>query len=124
MLFLYTTYLNLNIYILLTYLPKNNKISHVLISEVECWDDYNKRMIPIILGAVAAAVCLIAILTYVLVREHRNQGYEQLWDSRCVLWRWITRFNYVLHCVDIALNDLSKHLKCNWHEILLEICFL
>ncbi|XP_016418028.1 lysosome-associated membrane glycoprotein 3-like [Sinocyclocheilus rhinocerous] len=46
--------------------------------EVECWDDYNKRMIPIILGAVAAAVCLIAILTYVLVRERRNQGYEQL----------------------------------------------
>lgn len=124
MLFLYTTYLNLNIYILLTYLPKNNKISHVLISEVECWDDYNKRMIPIILGAVAAAVCLIAILTYVLVRERRNQGYEQLWDSTCVLWRWITRFNYVLHCVDIALNDLSKQLKCNWHEILLEMCFL
>ncbi|XP_021329231.2 lysosome-associated membrane glycoprotein 3 [Danio rerio] len=46
--------------------------------EVECWADYNKRMIPIILGAVAAAICLIAILTYVLVREHRNQGYEQL----------------------------------------------
>ncbi|XP_073699840.1 lysosome-associated membrane glycoprotein 3 [Garra rufa] len=46
--------------------------------EVECWDDYNKRMIPIILGAVAAAVCLIAILTYVLVRERRSQGYEQL----------------------------------------------
>ncbi|KTG45400.1 hypothetical protein cypCar_00043537 [Cyprinus carpio] len=46
--------------------------------EVECWEDYNKRMIPIILGAVAAAVCLIAILTYVLVRERRNQGYEQL----------------------------------------------
>ncbi|KAK2907257.1 hypothetical protein Q8A67_006242 [Cirrhinus molitorella] len=46
--------------------------------EVECWDDYNKRMIPIILGAVAVAICLIAILTYVLVRERRNQGYEQL----------------------------------------------
>ncbi|XP_043087892.1 lysosome-associated membrane glycoprotein 3 [Puntigrus tetrazona] len=46
--------------------------------EVECWADYSKRMIPIILGAVAAAVCLIAILTYVLVRERRNHGYEQL----------------------------------------------
>lgn len=46
--------------------------------EVECWADYNRRMIPIILGAVAAAVCLIAILTYVLVRERRGQGYEQL----------------------------------------------
>uniref|UniRef100_A0A8C2L5F9 Lysosome-associated membrane glycoprotein 2-like luminal domain-containing protein n=1 Tax=Cyprinus carpio TaxID=7962 RepID=A0A8C2L5F9_CYPCA len=46
--------------------------------EVECWEDYNKRMIPIILGAVAAAVCLIAILTCVLVRERRGQGYEQL----------------------------------------------
>ncbi len=30
----------------------------------------------------------------------------------------------VLHCVDIALNDLSKQLKCNCHEILLEMCFL
>ncbi|XP_077057928.1 lysosome-associated membrane glycoprotein 3 isoform X2 [Siphateles boraxobius] len=46
--------------------------------EVECWEDYNKRMIPIILGAVAVAVCLIAILTYVLVRERRGRGYEQL----------------------------------------------
>ncbi|KAK7127192.1 hypothetical protein R3I94_018394 [Phoxinus phoxinus] len=46
--------------------------------EVECWEDYNKRMIPIVLGAVAAAICLIAILTYVLVREHRGRGYEQL----------------------------------------------
>lgn len=48
------------------------------ISEVECSADYNKRMIPIILGAVAAAICLIAILTYLLVRERRGQGYEQL----------------------------------------------
>ncbi|KAG1941980.1 lysosome-associated membrane glycoprotein 3 [Pimephales promelas] len=46
--------------------------------EVECWADYNKRVIPIILGGVAAAICLIAILTYVLVRERRGQGYEQL----------------------------------------------
>ncbi|XP_048025601.1 lysosome-associated membrane glycoprotein 3 isoform X1 [Megalobrama amblycephala] len=46
--------------------------------EVECWEDYNKRMIPIILGAVAVAICLVAILTYVLVRERRGRGYEQL----------------------------------------------
>ncbi|XP_067271024.1 lysosome-associated membrane glycoprotein 3 [Pseudorasbora parva] len=46
--------------------------------EVECWADYNKRMIPIILGGVTAAICLIAILTCVLVREHRGRGYEQL----------------------------------------------
>ncbi|CAM4653505.1 hypothetical protein PO909_026908 [Leuciscus waleckii] len=46
--------------------------------EVECSADYNKRMIPIILGAVAAAICLIAILTYVLVRERRGRGYEQI----------------------------------------------
>ncbi len=68
-----STYLSL-----FCYLPKTKMVSHVLISEVECWDDYNKRMIPIILGAVAAAVCLIAILTFVLVRERRGQGYEQL----------------------------------------------
>ncbi|XP_051549626.1 lysosome-associated membrane glycoprotein 3-like [Myxocyprinus asiaticus] len=46
--------------------------------EVECWADFNKRMIPIILGAVAAAICLIAILTFLLIRERRGQGYEQL----------------------------------------------
>ncbi|XP_051550522.1 lysosome-associated membrane glycoprotein 3-like [Myxocyprinus asiaticus] len=46
--------------------------------KAECWVDFNKRMIPIILGAVAAAICLIAILTYVLVRERHRQGYEQL----------------------------------------------
>lgn len=74
-------------FIVLTCLPKNNMIYPDLISEVECWEDYNKRMIPIILGAVAVAICLIAILTYVLVRERRGRGYEQLWDSRYVLWR-------------------------------------
>ncbi|XP_030646975.1 lysosome-associated membrane glycoprotein 3 [Chanos chanos] len=46
--------------------------------EVECWADYMKRIVPIIVGAVVVGLCLIAVLVYVLVREHRKQGYEQL----------------------------------------------
>ncbi|XP_046713779.1 lysosome-associated membrane glycoprotein 3 isoform X2 [Silurus meridionalis] len=46
--------------------------------EVECWADYTKRIIPIVVGAVVAGIILIAILVYVLMRERRSQGYEQL----------------------------------------------
>ncbi|KAI4898874.1 hypothetical protein NFI96_012679 [Prochilodus magdalenae] len=44
--------------------------------EVECWSDYTKRIIPIVLGAVAVGVLLIAVLVYVLTRD--RQGYEPL----------------------------------------------
>ncbi|XP_072516641.1 lysosome-associated membrane glycoprotein 3 [Salminus brasiliensis] len=46
--------------------------------EAECWADYTKRIIPIVLGAVAVGVILIAVLVYVLTRDRRGQGYEQL----------------------------------------------
>ncbi|XP_036443219.1 lysosome-associated membrane glycoprotein 3 [Colossoma macropomum] len=46
--------------------------------EVECWADYTKRIIPIVLGAVVVGIILIAVLVYVLTRERRGQGYERL----------------------------------------------
>lgn len=41
--------------------------------------DYTKRIIPIVVGAVVAGIILISVLVYVLMRERRSQGYEQLW---------------------------------------------
>ncbi|XP_060796477.1 lysosome-associated membrane glycoprotein 3 isoform X2 [Neoarius graeffei] len=46
--------------------------------EMECWADYTKRIMPIVVGAVVAGIILIAILVYVLLRERHSQGYEQL----------------------------------------------
>ncbi|KAL2089730.1 hypothetical protein ACEWY4_014418 [Coilia grayii] len=46
--------------------------------DFECWQDYIKRIIPIILGAIAVGVCLIATVSYLITREYRNQGYERL----------------------------------------------
>ncbi|XP_062868956.1 lysosome-associated membrane glycoprotein 3 [Trichomycterus rosablanca] len=46
--------------------------------EVECWADYAKRIMPIVVGAVVVGIFLIAVLVFVLMREHRAQGYEPL----------------------------------------------
>ncbi|XP_053491607.1 lysosome-associated membrane glycoprotein 3 isoform X2 [Ictalurus furcatus] len=46
--------------------------------ETECLADYTKRIIPIVVGAVVAGIVLISVLVYVLMRERRSQGYEQL----------------------------------------------
>ncbi|KAM3619053.1 uncharacterized protein V6R79_002308 [Siganus canaliculatus] len=46
--------------------------------EVECWADYNKRVIPIIIGAVVVGLILIAVLTYLLIRDRRTHDYERL----------------------------------------------
>uniref|UniRef100_A0A3B4BML0 Lysosome-associated membrane glycoprotein 2-like luminal domain-containing protein n=1 Tax=Periophthalmus magnuspinnatus TaxID=409849 RepID=A0A3B4BML0_9GOBI len=46
--------------------------------EVECWADYNKRILPIIIGGVIVGLLLIALLTYVIVRDRRRTGYESL----------------------------------------------
>lgn len=48
-------------------------------SEVECWADYNKRIIPIVVGAVVVGLLLIAGLTYLFIRDNRSRGYESLW---------------------------------------------
>ncbi|KAK2869307.1 hypothetical protein Q7C36_001178 [Tachysurus vachellii] len=54
-------------------LPMNN-----FGKETECWADYTKRIMPIVVGAVVAGIILIAILVFVLKRERRGHGYEQL----------------------------------------------
>ncbi|XP_071368564.1 lysosome-associated membrane glycoprotein 3 isoform X2 [Centroberyx affinis] len=50
--------------------------------EVECWADFNKRVIPIIVGAVVVCIVLIAVLTFLVIKDRRGQGYE-----RCDLLR-------------------------------------
>ncbi|KAM9461921.1 lysosome-associated membrane glycoprotein 3-like [Clarias gariepinus] len=47
-------------------------------AETECWQDYMKRIVPIVVGAVIAGIILTAVLVFVLRRERRSQGYEQI----------------------------------------------
>uniref|UniRef100_A0A8C6SZS4 Lysosome-associated membrane glycoprotein 2-like luminal domain-containing protein n=1 Tax=Neogobius melanostomus TaxID=47308 RepID=A0A8C6SZS4_9GOBI len=46
--------------------------------EVECWADYNKRVIPIIIGAAVVGLLLIALITYLVIRDRRRTEYESL----------------------------------------------
>ncbi|TKS74227.1 Lysosome-associated membrane glycoprotein 3 [Collichthys lucidus] len=46
--------------------------------EVECWADFNKRVIPIVIGATVVGILLIALLTYLMVKDRRRQGYDRL----------------------------------------------
>ncbi|XP_075901700.1 lysosome-associated membrane glycoprotein 3 [Nelusetta ayraudi] len=46
--------------------------------EVECWADYNKRVIPIIIGAVVVCLLIIAVLTFLFIRDRRREGYDTL----------------------------------------------
>ncbi|XP_028260577.1 lysosome-associated membrane glycoprotein 3 [Parambassis ranga] len=46
--------------------------------EMECWADFNKRVIPIIVGATVVGLLLIAVLTFLVVRDRRRQGYDPL----------------------------------------------
>lgn len=50
----------------------------ILIPDFECWQDYIKRIIPIILGAIAVGICLIVIVSFLVVREYRHRDYESL----------------------------------------------
>ncbi|CAG5863283.1 lysosome-associated membrane glycoprotein 3 [Menidia menidia] len=46
--------------------------------EVECWADFNKRTIPIIIGAVVVGIILIIVLSFLFIRDRRTRGYERL----------------------------------------------
>ncbi|XP_071757790.1 lysosome-associated membrane glycoprotein 3 isoform X3 [Centroberyx gerrardi] len=46
--------------------------------EVECWADFNKRVIPIIIGAAVVGLILIAVLTFLVIKDRRRQGYERI----------------------------------------------
>ncbi|XP_044217918.1 lysosome-associated membrane glycoprotein 3 [Thunnus albacares] len=45
--------------------------------EVECWADFDKRVIPIMIGATVVTICLIAVLTYLFIRDRPRQGYNR-----------------------------------------------
>ncbi|XP_046892810.1 lysosome-associated membrane glycoprotein 3 [Hypomesus transpacificus] len=55
-------------------IPKGGTFGEV----VECWADFNKRVIPIIVGAVVVGLLLIAVITFLVIRDRRRQGYERL----------------------------------------------
>ncbi|KAJ8418837.1 hypothetical protein AAFF_G00003360 [Aldrovandia affinis] len=46
--------------------------------EEECWPDYYRRVVPMVLGAVAVGIWLIVILAFLLIRDNHPQGYERL----------------------------------------------
>ncbi|XP_044056292.1 lysosome-associated membrane glycoprotein 3 isoform X2 [Siniperca chuatsi] len=46
--------------------------------EVECWADYNKRVIPIIVGATVVCLILIAVLTFLFIKDRHRQGYDRI----------------------------------------------
>ncbi|XP_045904536.1 lysosome-associated membrane glycoprotein 3 isoform X2 [Micropterus dolomieu] len=46
--------------------------------EVECWADYNKRVIPIVIGATVVCLILIAVLTFLFIKDRRRQGYDRI----------------------------------------------
>ncbi|KAL1022472.1 hypothetical protein UPYG_G00028140 [Umbra pygmaea] len=47
--------------------------------EVECWKDFLKRIIPIIIGATAVGLLLIAIVTFLIIRDRRrHSGYDRI----------------------------------------------
>lgn len=64
---------------ILFWLLKHFSFPFPRVSEVECWADYNKRVIPIIIGAVVVCLLIIAVLTFLFVRDRRREGYDTLW---------------------------------------------
>ncbi|XP_042340027.1 lysosome-associated membrane glycoprotein 3 [Plectropomus leopardus] len=46
--------------------------------EVECWVDINKQVIPVIVGAIVVGLILIAVLTFLVIKDRRRGGYDRL----------------------------------------------
>ncbi|KAM4549248.1 lysosome-associated membrane glycoprotein 3 [Odontesthes bonariensis] len=46
--------------------------------EVECWADFNKRVIPIIIGAIVVGLFFIIVLSFLFIRDRPRQGYDRL----------------------------------------------
>ncbi|TNN53079.1 Lysosome-associated membrane glycoprotein 1 [Liparis tanakae] len=47
-------------------------------SEVECWPDFNKRALPIIAEATGLGLFLIAVMTFLFIKDRRREGYDRL----------------------------------------------
>lgn len=54
---------------------------------MECWADFNKRVIPIVIGATVVGLFLIIVLTFLFVKDRRRQGYDRLWARWETGWR-------------------------------------
>uniref|UniRef100_A0A8C2Z9X1 Lysosome-associated membrane glycoprotein 2-like luminal domain-containing protein n=1 Tax=Cyclopterus lumpus TaxID=8103 RepID=A0A8C2Z9X1_CYCLU len=46
--------------------------------EVECWPDFNKRALPVIAGATGVGLFLIAVMTFLFIKERSREGYDRL----------------------------------------------
>nr|XP_054608043.1 lysosome-associated membrane glycoprotein 3 [Nothobranchius furzeri] len=46
--------------------------------EDECWADFNKRTVPIIIGSIIVSLILCIMLSFLFIRDHRRPGYERL----------------------------------------------
>ncbi|XP_033477407.1 lysosome-associated membrane glycoprotein 3 isoform X1 [Epinephelus lanceolatus] len=46
--------------------------------EVECWADFNKQVIPIIVGAIVAGFLLTPVLIFLFIKDRRREGYDRL----------------------------------------------
>ncbi|XP_021179988.2 lysosome-associated membrane glycoprotein 3 [Fundulus heteroclitus] len=46
--------------------------------ENECWADFNRRAVPIIIGSVAVGLMLSFVLSFLFIRDRQRPGYERL----------------------------------------------
>ncbi|XP_029002670.1 lysosome-associated membrane glycoprotein 3 [Betta splendens] len=46
--------------------------------EFECWADFNKQVIPVIVGATVMGLALIAVLTFLFIRDRHRSGYDRI----------------------------------------------
>ncbi|XP_056133166.1 lysosome-associated membrane glycoprotein 2 [Lampris incognitus] len=46
--------------------------------QVECWADFNRNVIPIIVEATVIGLLLIAVLTFLIIKDRRRPGYDPL----------------------------------------------
>uniref|UniRef100_A0A3Q2NTD7 Lysosomal associated membrane protein 3 n=1 Tax=Fundulus heteroclitus TaxID=8078 RepID=A0A3Q2NTD7_FUNHE len=46
--------------------------------EDECWADFNRRAVPIIIGSVAVGLMLSFVLSFLFIRDRQRPGYERL----------------------------------------------
>lgn len=87
-------------------------------SEVECWADYNKRIIPIIIGAAVVCLILISLMSFLVVRDRRRDGYERIWMAKSSLWNWTGGGGggcyWLVHTLALSLVlFLNLHLACH-----------
>lgn len=79
------------------------------VSVVECWADYNKRVIPVFIGATVLGLILMAVLTHLFIRDRRRQGYDRLWA--CYDWMdllQLKEYFTLSYCYEKFSKFLSK----------------